>query len=156
MSRIIHIFELNTDVEQQLINHAGSNDLIFEFIDHVFENPSNENIQNLSLLYKTFNNYDINILQNIQNNKGQTVVDYYREKDDSLQDNGLLKTHVQQFLSSLTFSRNLMSLFKKSKEQPQLPSLMELVQRIELLERKMNALEIRSSNKDVFSDGGSI
>jgi hypothetical protein len=155
MSHIIHIFELNTDVEQQLINHAGSNDLIFEFIDHVFENPTNENIQNLSLLYKTFNNYDITILQNIQNNKGQKVVDYYRERNDGLQDNALLKTHVQQFLSSLTFSHNLMSLFKKS-EQPQLPSLMDLVQRIELLERKMNALEIRSSNKDVFSDGGSI
>jgi hypothetical protein len=156
MSQIIHIFELNTDVEQQLLNHVASNDLIFEFIDHVFENPCNENIQNLSLLYKTFNNYDINILQSIQNNNGQKLVDYYRERDAGLQDNALLKTHVQQFLSSITFSHNLMNLFKKSEHQPPLPSLTELVQRIELLERKMNALEIRSSNKDVFSDGSSV
>lgn len=156
MSRIIHIFESNTNVEQQLLNQAGSNDLIFEYIVYVFENSSNENIQNLCRLYKTFNNYDITILQNIRNNKGQKIADFYQEKEDGLQDNSLLKTHVQQFLSSLTFSHNLMNLLKKSEQQPKMPSLMDLVNRIETLEQKMNALEIRSSNKDVFSDGGSV
>ena len=155
MSQIIHIFESNTEVEQQLLNHVESADLIFEYIEHVFENPSDENIQNLSRLYKTFNNRDITILQTIQNNKGQTVANYYRERVDLLE-NAELKTHVQQFLNSFTFSHNLMSLFKKSEQQPQLPSLMELVQRIELLERKLHHLEIRISNKDVFADGGSI
>lgn len=41
MTHIIDIFESNTDVEQQLLNQVKSNDLIFAFIDHVFENPSN-------------------------------------------------------------------------------------------------------------------
>jgi len=155
MTHIIDIFDSNADVEQQLLNHIHSNDLIFEFIDHVFEHPNSENIQNLNQLYKICNNHDITILQNIQNDKGQKIADYYRERLD-LHENDLLKTHMQQFLSSLTFSHNLLTLLKKSEQQPQLPSMMEIVQRIEQLERKMDYLEIRMPNKDIFPDGSSI
>ncbi len=51
MVYIIEIFNSNTDIETKLLGHIHDHESIFGFIDYVFENPTDANIDNLNHLY---------------------------------------------------------------------------------------------------------
>jgi alkyl hydroperoxide reductase subunit AhpC len=155
MVDIIEIFNSNNaDIESKLLQHVHDHALIFEFLDFVFNNPSETNIANLNHLYKTFNAHDLKIIKNVSRN-GQNIENYYKERECTVEDISL-KNHVSHFLKSISFSQNLFGLLSVSKSQTtKLPSIQDLMSKIEQLEKRIETLEVGMSNKNVFPDGGS-
>jgi hypothetical protein len=154
MSTIIEIF--NTEEHNNLITFINNSTEIFNFIHYVFLNPDEKNINNLNQLYKIFNRYDTKAIDNIKNTDNKTILEIYKEFICDHKDH-LLKLHIDNFIASRSFTNNLLHLFKQNNNMntPKIPSILEIVNRLEYLEKTVEELKIRVSNKDFLSKGTS-
>jgi len=154
MCTIIEIF--NAEEHNNLIQFIDNPTEIFHFINYVFSNPNEKNINNLNTLYNTFNKYDPKALDKIKNKDNKTLIEMYTEyicdnKDD------LLQKHINNYINSRSFTNNLFNLFKTTTNQPlnKIPNIIEIVNRLESLEKTVNELKVRISNENFLSEGTS-
>jgi len=154
MSTIIEIF--NTEEHNNLITFINNSTEIFNFIHYVFLNPDEKNINNLNQLYKIFNKYDTKAIDKIKNTDNKTILEVYKEFNCDDKDH-LLKLHIDNFIASRSFTNNLFHLFQKNNNinTTKIPSILEIVNRLEYLEKTVEELKIRVSNKDFLSNGTS-
>ena len=152
MSSIIEI--LDTEETNSIIQYINNSNEIFNYINYVFSDPNEKNINNLDKLYKAFNTYDYKALDQLKNSNDKTIFEMYKEYNCN---DGLLRIHIDKFISSRSFSNNILNIFKQNNNQnsKKLPNIREIVDRLEYLEKTIEELKARVSNKDLFSQGTS-
>jgi hypothetical protein len=152
MNSIFEIFKCENK-EQELLKNIGSYNDIFDYIQYVFNNPTMSNIENLNILYKTYNSYNTHLLKEIKNSENLSIIDFYNLKKNEVE-NYDLKIHIDNYIKSFQLSSNILSLLKKpiSSSLEKQPSLKELIHRIECLEKTVDELKIRISNEDFFTN----
>ena len=152
MTSIIQIFESKENIKEKLLENIPDSKAIFEFIEYVFSNPV-DNIDNLNTLYKILNQNDLSTLKNIRNTEGISIVDYYKSMESQIE-NIDLKTHITTYIKSYNLSNNIFSLLQKpdtNNGHKGKPSLNELLERIEKLEKTVEELKIRISNENLLA-----
>lgn len=150
MNSIIQIFQTKDYIAERLLLNIPDSKAIFEYIEYVFINPI-ENINNLNTLYKTLNEYNINILKHVKNDQGISIIDYYKSREKEIQ-NDELKLHIINYIKSYNLSTNLLNLLdKKTDSKKTQPTLFELLDRIEKLEKTVEELKIRISNENLLA-----
>lgn len=149
MSSIIEI--LDTEETNSIIQYINNSNEIFNYINYVFSDPNEKNINNLDKLYKAFNTYDYKAIDKLKNSNDKTILEVYKEYNCN---DGLLRIHIDKFISSRSFSNNILNIFKQNNNQTskKLPNIREIVDRLEYLEKTIEELKSRVSNKDLFSD----
>jgi hypothetical protein len=135
--------ELN-EFKEYLENQYSIENYVFDVIEMVINNP--EYLPYLELIYKRLNNEDLNILQNIKDKDNQTIYELY--KSIKTEDPNL-KIHMNTYINSNI--PNILSLFNMPKEIPK--SLNDIIiERIEKLEKEVEELKIRITDKDLVSN----
>jgi hypothetical protein len=142
MNSIIQIFESKDNIDTNLIQFANKPDEIFCFIQSVFKNPNHNNIENLDTLYKAINKYN-----------SKTLLEFYKDyicNDEDL----LLIDHINNFIKSRNFTSNLFNLLSNTnnKSQKKGPSVSEIVERLEYLEKTVEELKIRISDENLLAE----
>ena len=152
MNSIFEIFKCENK-EQELLKNIGSYNDIFDYIQYVFNNPTMSNIENLNILYRTYNSYNTQLLKELKNSENLSIIDFYNLKKNEVE-NYDLKIHIDNYIKSFQLSSNILSLLKKpiSSSLEKQPSLKELIHRIECLEKTVDELKIRISNEDFFTN----
>ena len=152
MNSIIQIFESKDNIDINLIQFANKPDEIFQFIQSVFKNPNNNNIDNLNTLYKAINKYNNKILTELKDNNNKTLLEFYKDyicNDEDL----LLKDHIDSFINSRKFTTNLLSLLSNTnKSQKKAPTVSEIVERLVYLEKTVEELKVRISNENLLTE----
>lgn len=152
MNSIIQIFESKDNIDINLIQFANKPDEIFQFIQSVFKNPNNNNIDNLNTLYKAINKYNSKILTELRDNNNKTLLEFYNDyicNDEDL----LLKDHIDSFINSRKFTTNLLSLLSNTnKSQKKAPTVSEIVERLVYLEKTVEELKVRISNENLLAE----
>jgi hypothetical protein len=152
MNSIIQIFETRDNINTNLIQFVNRPDEIFRFIQFVFKNPVHENIENLNTLYRAINKYNSKILTEITDNNNKTLLEFYKDyscNDDDL----LLKKHIDDYIKSRNFTTSLFSLLANTnKSQKKAPSVFEIVDRLEYLEKTVEELKVRISNENLLTE----
>lgn len=135
--------ELN-EFKEYLENQYSIENYVFDIIEMVINNP--EYLPYLELIYKRLNNEDLNILQNIKDKDNNTIYELY--KSIKTEDPNL-KIHINTYINSNI--PNILSLFNMPKEIPK--SLNDIIiERIEKLEKEVEELKIRITDKDLVSN----
>lgn len=116
---------------------------VFDIIEMVFNNS--EYLPYLEIIYKELNKRDLNILQTIKNKSNQTIYELYK----SIQcEDEILNEHITKYVNSNI--GNILSLFNMPKKH--IKSFNDiLIERIDKLEKDVEELKIRISNKDFIS-----
>ena len=153
MNSIIQIFESKDNIDMKLIQFANKPDEIFCFIQSVFKNPNHNNIENLDTLYKAINKYNSKILLELKDNNNKTLLEFYKDyicNDEDL----LLIDHINNFIKSRNFTSNLFNLLSNTnnKSQKKGPSVSEIVERLEYLEKTVEELKIRISDENLLAE----
>ena len=152
MNSIIQIFESKDNIDTNLIQFADRPDEIFSFVQSVFKNPNHNNIENLNRLYKAINTYNSKILLELKDNNNKTLLEFYKDyicNDEDL----LLIDHINNFIKSQRFTSSLFSLLANTnKSQKKGPSVSEIVERLEYLEKTVEELKIRISNENLLAE----
>ena len=152
MNSIIQIFETKDNIAENLLLNIPDSEAIFEYIEYVFNNPI-DNIKNLNTLYKILNEYNINILKNIKNDEDRSIIDYYKSREEEIENNEL-KLHIDNYIKSYNLSNNIFNLLgKKTDSQKPKPTLYELLERIEKLEKTVEELKVRISDENLLTQG---
>jgi hypothetical protein len=152
MTSIFEIFKCENS-EQELLKNIGQYNDIFDYIQYVFNNPTMHNIVNLNILYKTHNSYNTNLLKELKNSENLSIIDFYHLKKNEVENHDL-KNHIDNYIKSFQLNSNILDLLKKpiSRSSEKQPTLKELIQRIECLEKTVNELKIRISNEDFLTN----
>ena len=154
MTSIIEVFKRENSEKELLQNIGSYNNDIFDYIQYVFDNPTNTNIENLNILYRSHNSFSIHLLRELKNSENLSIIDFYNLKKNQVE-NCDLKTHIDNYIKSFELNSNMLALLKKSGPHSQnktMPSIHELIQRIESLEKTVDELKIRVSNEDFFTN----
>jgi hypothetical protein len=151
MSSIIEIFKSK---EHNNVIHYIDNSLeIFGFIDYVFLNPNETNIDNLNQLYKIMNTYNSSALDKLKDKNNITILEKY--KNYVCNDNEeLLKIHINNFIKSRSFLNNLINVLNRNTKQHNKirPNIEEIVNRLEELEKTVNELKVRITDKNILTE----
>jgi hypothetical protein len=151
MSSIIEIFKSK---EHNNVIHFIDNSLeIFNYIDYVFLNPNQTNLDNLNKLYKILNSYNSIALDKLKDTNNKTIIDKY--KDYVCNDNDeLLKIHINNFIKSRSFLNNIINVFNRNTKQhvKVIPNIEEIVNRLEELEKTVNELKVRIADKNLLTE----
>ena len=153
MNSIIQIFESKENIKEKLLENIPDSKAIFEYIEYVFSNPV-DNIENLNTLYKILNQNNITLLKNVKNSDDISIVDYYKSMEEQIE-NSDLKTHITNYIKSSNLSSNIFSLLQKpdNNGHKRKPTINELLERIEKLEKTVEELKIRISNENLLTQG---
>ena len=152
MNSIFEIFKCENK-EQELLKNIGSYNDIFDYIQYVFNNPTMSNIENLNILYRTYNSYNTQLLKELKNSENLSIIDFYNLKKKEVE-NYDLQLHIDNYIKSFQLSNNMLALLKKpiSSSSEKQPTIKELIHRIECLEKTVDELKIRVSNEDFFTN----
>ena len=150
MSSIIEIFK--SKEPNNVIHFIDNSVEIFNFIDYVFLNPTQTNLDNLNELYKILNICNSTALDKLKDQNNKTILDKYNEY--RCNDNEeLLKTHINNFIKSRSFFNNLINVFNRNTKQNVkiIPNIHEIINRLEELEKTVNELKVRIADKNILT-----
>jgi hypothetical protein len=151
MSSIIEIF--NSKEHDNVIYFIDNSIEIFNFIDYVFSNPNQKNIDNLNELYKICNNSNPKLLDKLKNTHNKSIVEMYADYICN-HDEELLQIHINNFIKSRSFTNNIFSLLHQNtnNSMKNKPNINEIVDRLEYLEKTVEELKVRISDKNLLTE----